>query len=218
MNERTLLYVADPMCAWCWGFEPALRTIERGLRTDVDLRLVLGGLAPDSDEPMPAATRAYVQRAWDAVERATGARFDRRFWDECEPRRSTWNACRATLAAERLQPDSGLPMFRAIQHAYYLEARNPSLPEVLVELAGELTPPLDAGAFRAAVGSAAVQRALERDFALRDALGATGFPTLGLAEGDRLEVLAAGWFPAEEALPLLRARGLLAPAAEEAGS
>jgi len=84
------------MCAWCWGFRPVLEAIEGELASGVTLRLVLGGLAPDSEEAMPAPTRAYVQRAWDLVERTTGTRFDRRFWEVCEPRRSTWNACPPT--------------------------------------------------------------------------------------------------------------------------
>ncbi|MDH5427723.1 MAG: DsbA family protein, partial [Nitrospirota bacterium] len=29
MMSPTLIYVADPMCSWCWGFSPVLEEIRR---------------------------------------------------------------------------------------------------------------------------------------------------------------------------------------------
>jgi hypothetical protein len=52
----TLVYVHDPMCSWCWGFDPVLRELVSSLPEGVAVRRLLGGLAPDSDEPMPASS------------------------------------------------------------------------------------------------------------------------------------------------------------------
>ena len=71
--EPGLIYVADPMCSWCWGFAPVLDEVRATLGLDVPLRYVMGGLAPDSVEPMPPEVREYVQSAWDAVEVADSA-------------------------------------------------------------------------------------------------------------------------------------------------
>lgn len=207
MGEARLYYVADPMCSWCWGFAPALAAATRALSPAVSLRYVMGGLAPDSDEPMPEHVREYVQAAWDAVEQETGARFNREFWSRCTPRRSTWPACRAVLAAAAQSAESGPAMFRAIQHAYYLDARNPSDRETLVALAREL-PGVDAGRFARDLDSDETRARLAADFALRDRLGATGFPTLILeAEGRRLQ-LVRGHAPTGEVLRRLRNCGL----------
>ena len=135
---RELLYVADPMCSWCYGFAPTWREIRARLAPDVRLRLVLGGLAPDSDEPMPAELARYVQAAWHTVERRTGQPFDHAFWERNVPRRSTWIACRACLAAEDLRESAAAAMFEAVQEAYYRRARNPSDEAVLADLAEEL--------------------------------------------------------------------------------
>ena len=123
------------MCAWCWGFAPVLAELRT--RYPGAVELVLGGLAPDSSDPMPAEMRAYIQSAWEQVERASGATFNHAFWERCEPRRSTWPACRAVIAVERLAPGAGWTMFSAIQRAYYVEARNPSLSATLLELFDE---------------------------------------------------------------------------------
>ena len=183
-----LLYVADPMCSWCYGFSAGLEAVRAELLPGVGVRLVMGGLAPDSEEPMDAATAAYVQRAWRAVEAATGARFEHAFWDgRNRPRRSTWPACRAVVAAG----DRGPELFAAIQRAFYREARDPSDPAVLVALAVELG--LGAEAFAAALEAPSTHAALAADFALRDRLGATGFPSLGIRDEAGERLLVRGW-------------------------
>jgi putative protein-disulfide isomerase len=67
-------------------------------------------------------------------------------------------------------------MTRAIQRAYYVEARNPSDTGTLIELAGELG--LDTTAFEHALTSEAVDAALMAEIAETRALGARGFPSL----------------------------------------
>ncbi len=210
---RELLYVADPMCSWCYGFAPTWREIRARLAPDVRLRLVLGGLAPDSDEPMPAELARYVQAAWHTVERRTGQPFDHAFWERNVPRRSTWIACRACLAAEDLRESAAAAMFEAVQEAYYRRARNPSDEAVLADLAEELG--LERASFVERLRSAGLEERLQRDFATRDAVGASGFPSLGLREGERLELLQAGWAPPEATLALLSGRGLLASTGAE---
>lgn len=182
-----LFYVADPMCSWCWGFAPTIETLLADNR--VSLRYVMGGLARDSQELMPADMRAYVQGAWREVAAQTGACFNWDFWQQCEPRRSTYPACRAVLAAA-IQ-DHGPAMFTRIQQAYYLEARNPADVETLVALAGEL--PIDRERFAADLSSTAVEDALQEDFHLRRSLQATSFPSLVLQVKDNYRWLSRGW-------------------------
>jgi len=192
MADATLYYVADPMCSWCWGFASTLERIESQLRPDVHVQLVLGGLAPDSQEPMDEATKAYVQRAWRTVGETTGAQFNFAFWGQCAPRRSTFPACRAVLAAG----DQGREMFGAIQRAYYVEARNPSDTTTLIEVAGELG--IDSQAFADRLTSDATQELLHQQFQLRDRLQARAFPTLLLQRNDTVVPLARGFAAFEE--------------------
>jgi len=206
MSRVRLDYVADPMCSWCYGFAPVLAAVRRRLADHVDLHYVLGGLAPDDDEPMAAETRRYVQAAWDAVERTTGATFNRDFWKVATPRRSTYPACRAVLAAQAQGADAA-DMFAAIQKAYYREARNPSEPSVLNELAGELG--LDVGRFRSDLASVAIESALQDHLARARALRVTGFPSLAVTRDDEHEVVMRGYEPAAALLPKLARLELL---------
>lgn len=201
--QPTLLYVADPMCSWCFGFAPVLSRVRGDLRADVDFRLVLGGLAPDDEEPMDEEMRGYIRDAWKAVEARTGVSFNWDYWERNRPRRSTWPACRAVLLAEDKQDR----MFAAIQNAYYRDARDPSDLSVLVELADELG--LDADEFRVALGSAPSQARLEQHFALRRKLGAKSFPSLGFEHGGECRLLSSGWIDEESLRGVLEKHDLL---------
>ena len=57
MNERTLWYVADPMCSWCWGFSPVIEAIQREYGGRLEVEVLLGGLRPGTKDPMPPAQR-----------------------------------------------------------------------------------------------------------------------------------------------------------------
>ena len=178
-----LIYVADPMCTWCWGFQPVLESVRKILEGD-GIQYVMGGLAKDTSDPMPGETRAYVQEQWRKVTKATGAEFNWDFWEVCRPRRSTYPACRAVIAAG-LQEEKHIPgMFEAIQRAYYRQARNPSDPATLTELADEIG--LDAKRFVDDLDSEGVEQTLQEGFALRRSLEADRFPSLILQTGDSI--------------------------------
>ncbi len=178
-----LYYIHDPMCSWCWGFAPVLDELMDQMPDHIEVVRLVGGLAPDSDLPMPDETRAYVQRQWRRIEEVIpGRQFNFDFWSKCQPRRSTYPACRAVIAAREQGEDNDVLMTKAIQRAYYEQARNPSDTETLVDLAGEIG--LDAGIFANALTSTAVDEQLDREIGHSRALGARGFPSLVLVDGD----------------------------------
>lgn len=184
-SAATLCHVHDPMCSWCWAWRPVFTTLRDALPDDIELRHVLGGLAPDSDAPMPAPMRTHLEGVWRHIQRAVpGTRFEFRFWTDNVPKRSTWRACRAVLVAAELSPGGGDAMTQAIQTAYYLEARNPSEREVLIDLATGLG--LDGETFAQRLDGAAAHAALDAERALASRLGVQGFPSLRLITADDL--------------------------------
>jgi putative protein-disulfide isomerase len=173
-----LYYFLDPMCSWCWAFRPALHVVEKNLPSGISLVRVLGGLAPDTDAPMPQAMRDKLQAIWRTIQvQVPGTKFNFAYWQVCTPRRSTYRACRAVIAASQ-QGDHGPAIIEAIQRAYYREARNPSDRSTLIELAKALG--LDAARFAQDLDHPATQAELERQIALTKDYGVTGFPTLVL--------------------------------------
>jgi len=178
-----LIYVHDPMCSWCWGFSPTLSSLFENLPAGVGVVRLLGGLAPDSELPMPDAMQAKLQDTWRRIqERIPGTRFNFDFWRDCRPRRSTWPACRAVIVARRFDPALESAMIEAIQHAYYLEARNPSDPDTLQALARELG--LDGAAFARRLDAPETWDTLESEIRQARGMGADSFPSLRLQIGE----------------------------------
>jgi len=172
-----LYYVHDPMCSWCWAFRPVWTAIRARLPRGITPQRVLGGLAPDTREPMSEAMRTYIQDTWRRIERGVpGAAFNFEFWSRCRPRRSTYPACCAVIAAIAQSPDLEEPMIEAIQLAYYLEAQNPSDDGTLIALGDAIG--LDRERFALALNDPSTQAELLRQIEFSRTLGARGFPSL----------------------------------------
>ena len=178
-----LIYVHDPLCSWCWAFCPTLAELLRPIPASLNDKRLLGGLAPDSDAPMPDDLRHYLIQTWQRIqEQVPGTEFNFDFWKRCRPRRSTYPACRAVIAARQQDPSSEAPMIGKIQRAYYTEARNPSESAVLVELSTEIG--LDAHRFLNDLRSDKTEHTLREEIARAGRLGANTFPTLVLEVGN----------------------------------
>lgn len=180
MSRATLFYVHDPMCSWCWAFDDARRALFERLPDGIDVQRLLGGLAPDSDQPMPVAMRDYIQHTWRAIEnQLPSVRFNYDFWERCQPRRSTYPACRAVIAAREQGACYDEAMSRAIQLAYYRQARNPSDESTLLQLAVEIG--LDAQRFASSLRDPQTQQQLRSEVELARRLQVTSLPGLVLA-------------------------------------
>jgi len=175
-----LHYVHDPMCSWCWGYRPAWEKLRANLPTGVMIRNMLGGLAPDTADSMPAELQAQIQGHWRRIRQMLGTEFNFDFWTLCKPRRSTYPACRAVLAA--IRQDREEDMILEIQRAYYLRAMNPSDDQTLMQLAGELG--LDTDLFTADLNAAGTHEELMSQVHKARQWRVPGFPSLVLEAGD----------------------------------
>lgn len=198
MNKR-LIYVHDPMCSWCWGFSETWEHLKEQLSDDVPVIRLLGGLAPDWDEPMPEAMQQMLQQTWQHIEQVIpGKRFNFDFWTKCQPRRATYPACRAVIAAREQGEEFDELMTRLIQQAYYQQARNPSDNTTLIELADELG--LDTTRFTEQLNSDQTQKILLEEISSARAMGVNGFPSVLVEEGGQLRLIATSYTDAEAML------------------
>ena len=182
-HRQQLIYIHDPMCSWCWGFSPTLTQLQKQLPPQLGFTRLLGGLAPDNDQPMPMELQSKLQDTWRRIQsRIPGTRFNFDFWRDCRPRRSTWPACRAVIVTRQSDPALELPMIEAIQRAYYLDAQNPSDTDTLAALAIELG--LDEAEFIRQMDAAQTHDILEQEIREARRIGADSFPSLRLQTGD----------------------------------
>ncbi len=175
--KPTLYYVYDPMCSWCWGYAPTWHKLRTALaESGITVEYKLGGLAPDSNEPMPQEMQTFLEQTWHKISDQLGTAFNYDFWQNCQPRRSTYPACRAVLIAREYGLEQ--QMLSSIQTAYYLEARNPSDLDTLTAIATKIG--LNNAEFVKQINSEQLNQKLMTEIATVRQLPIQGFPSLVL--------------------------------------
>ena len=184
-----LFYIHDPMCSWCYAFGKSWSALQQDLPRDMEIVYLVGGLAPDTTEPMPLATQKMVQQAWQRIEQTVpGVHFNWDFWSRNTPIRATYPACRAVLAAKKQRTEAEPEMIRAIQTAYYQQAKNPSLLETLQACAREIG--LNEEVFIEDLTSPAIESELQHQIQLARSMDVYSYPSLRLVHNNTVYSIA----------------------------
>jgi len=134
--QEKLLYFADPMCSWCYGFSPVITALTEHFAGRLPVKVVMGGLRAGNTRPMGPQDKETIRGAWTHVHAATGQPFDFTLF---RPRRL------------RLRHRAGLP--RRCHHAPPLAGEDACLRKQLPAEAGSFIVP-QARAYMRAVYSA----------------------------------------------------------------
>lgn len=180
--EKHLLYVADPMCSWCYGFAPVIAGIADHFEDRLPMQLMMGGLRAGNTKPMTDQDKTTISGHWRKVEQATGQRFD---YERFQAREGwiydTEPACRAVVTMQLLNPRVALAFKGRVQRAFYAEGRDTTQEAVLADVAAEAG--VDREMFFAELVSEEAKRATQRDFMAAQRAGIHGFPTLLAGDG-----------------------------------
>jgi putative protein-disulfide isomerase len=197
-----MVYFADPMCSWCYGFSPVIAALAERLQGRLPLRLVMGGLRARNREAMGPAEKAYVRKAWLSVAAATGQVFDLGFFQREGFSYDTEPACRAVVAVRRTRPQLALSFMARLQQAFYANNCDITCADAIAGIAAETA--LLRQAFADAFEAAETRNETFRDFLRAQELGIRGFPTL-IAGSDATGyiLVSSGYRPLTDLLPPL---------------
>lgn len=176
MSAPHFLYVADPMCSWCYGFSPVMMELARRFEGRLPVRVMVGGLRAGNTRAMRQEDKDYIRNAWTRVAAATGQPFDHAFFEREGFVYDTEPACRAVVTVRAMRPEHALAFMGRISRAFYGENRDMTATEEIVAVAGESG--LDADDFRSRFLSADVRNDTFRDFLAAQEMGVSGFPCL----------------------------------------
>ncbi|MBY2918776.1 DsbA family protein [Rhizobium leguminosarum] len=197
-----LVLAADPMCSWCYGFGKQMGLLLE--RRPVSLKIILGGLRAGATDVLDDAGKQFRLHHWGKVEEASGVPFNREgllarkgFVYDTEP------VCRAVVTARILKPEADLlSVFRAFQHAFYVDALDTTDGSVLAVIGSraltELGHPVSSEEFLAEWNKRSTIEEAATDFATVRAMGVSSFPTLFLKNGETLRKVGAGYAHVDE--------------------
>ncbi len=192
-----LLYFADTMCSWCYGFAPEMDRILAAMAGRAELVLQAGGLRPFHTEPMAEADKPRFRGYREQVQAASGQPFDWSFFDRDGYVMDTEPASRAVVTMREAGADA-YAFMHAIQKAYFAANKDIRQPEVLARHAAAFG--VEEAAFLSRFGSEEMKQATLADFALARRFGVNGFPTLALLAGEKAYGVAVGYAKADAVL------------------
>jgi putative protein-disulfide isomerase len=190
-NIVEIIEFTDPVCTWCWGSEPLLRTLEARYGEQLKVRFVMGGLVEDITQFYdsahqiggdPERSNISIAAHWlEASERhGMPVRADGfRLFSAEQP--STYPQNIAYKAAQMESQELADKFLRRIREATAAEARQTNQQEVLIELATEVG--LDLGKFLERIADGSAENAFRSDLSLVRQYGVRGFPTFLIKYG-----------------------------------
>lgn len=199
-----LLYIADPMCSWCYGFSPVIGAIATHFGSRLPVRLVMGGLRAGNTRAMTDKDKEYIAGAWQRVAAATGQPFDHALFERDGFVYDTEPACRAVVAMRRSAPDKALSYMGAVSRAFYAGGRDTTSADELAAIAGDAGE--DPRTFKEQMLAPDTRNETFRDFLTAQEMGVGGFPTLVAGPtGQGYALVTSGYRPLDGLIEALEA-------------
>jgi putative protein-disulfide isomerase len=202
MLSPSLIYVADPMCSWCWGFSDAMDKLRKHVAGKLSLQMVMGGLRAGNIQQMDEKLREYVLGHWYNVHKSSGQPFNFEFQMPPGFIYDTEPACRAIKTADHMAPslmsDVAFCMMEQVQRDFYEFNKDVTQQEVLQNAAQKCG--LDGETFLDLFNSNTIKQTCKDDFLRARQLTVTGFPTLIGEYNGKFTTIAPGYMSADQLL------------------
>lgn len=200
MSKVEMYYATDPLCSFCWAFEPTLRKFRYQYASYISNdTTVMGGMIEkwekfggDSSNGIQSA--ADVAKHWREIGDFSRMVIDGRVWLD-EPIDSSFPSSQAFQIVRRDYPEQAQAFLRKLRETVMVWNQDISKREVLAGILEEMG--LDHEKILNDADSFEGRSLLNSDLGLARALTATGFPTLVLVNEQNQGVKVVGAQPYE---------------------
>lgn len=189
-NTPIIVYVTNPMCAWCYGFTGIVRRLAALWRNRLQVQVLFGDLQAFATEPLSPEEKQRFAVSWHKVQERTLLPFSYRFFTYNNFVYRTEPACRALLCVRLLKPMLTLEVLRAFHSAFYADGVDITDQQELVRIVKLFG--ISENLFLTLYESDEVAEQLENEFEFVSEMGATSFPSLFLQTRYGSELLAKG--------------------------
>jgi len=200
-KKKEIVAVLDPMCSWCWGFEPVLHKLRDELSDEVEFSLILGGLRSSGEQVWDDAFKVYLRSHWKSVEEKTTQGFNLDLLEKESFDYDTEPACRAVVTVKTLDKTKEFSFFRALQEAFYRKGEDITQTDVIADIAR--AEGVDRSEFIALFVSDEMKEKTKADVYKARSMGANVFPSIVLIDEEGHLCVIKGYKSYEEIKRLL---------------
>lgn len=194
--NKTITYLFDPLCGWCYGAMPALSLLNDTADICVEL-LPTGLFAGDGARMMDEAFADYAWRNDQRIQSMTGQRFTDIYRDQVLRKLVRFDSGPATVALTAVsltEPAQELEALKAIQLARYVDGKDNAQFRIVTEILQSLK--LERAADMVANPTEELLRAtqsrIHRAQTLMAAMNARGVPTFIISSGEKHRKVDSG--------------------------
>lgn len=200
MDKVDLYYATDPLCSFCWAFEPTLRKFRYQYASYFNKDVtIMGGMIEkwekfggDSGNGINSA--ADVAQHWREIGDYSRMVIDGRVWLD-NPIDSSFPSSRAFQIVRRDFPEKANTFLRKLRETVMIWNKDISKRDVLAAILDEMD--LDSRKILDDAESIEGRALLNSDLGLSQALTATGFPTIVLVNQENQGIKIVGAQPYE---------------------
>lgn len=187
LSRPRLYYVADPLCAWSYGFAPVLDQLRQHYGAVVEWRFLAGGMAVGEYAKPMCEVAAHIRASLDPLAERTGAAFGKAFYDhllnDAAAMYDSTLPSAAMVYVKHRYPAIDLPAFLlALQRGFFIDGLAPSAAELYERAARKMAIPVEG--FFAGIASEGNLAQTHAEFDFVRSLDVTGFPALVLQQHD----------------------------------
>ena len=195
------IFIADPMCSWCYGFTPVMDRILKDY-PDISIDTCTGKYLPDKKEPISEQRIKFMKIAWETVEERTGQPFNLSFkFIKPEFIFNTHNACIALNAMKLINPELSFKYLKQLQYAFFIENSDITDKRIVTELVKFYNIPVKD--FSIKLNSKETISATQNSYERTQAFGVKGLPTLLGEKNGNITKLSEGYHEFETLKPII---------------
>ncbi|TGK34491.1 DsbA family protein [Leptospira gomenensis] len=208
MNEKrplthSILYAADPLCPWCYGFYPVFRKIQETYSDKIRFSLSLGGLRfGKTAEPLTRELAKILKYEWKDAETVTKQPFHSEILNRNDILYDSFNACKATISVQKISPEKTFEYLGETSKSFFYENRNPGEYETFLTVAQKVG--IDPDRFQKTYEDKDTESETWADFYYGFSAGISAFPTFIFSDGVESGVLIRGYHTYEQTDSILK--------------
>jgi putative protein-disulfide isomerase len=199
MEKAKLLYFYDPLCGWCFGFSPVIKSLEQEFNEQIDFEAMSGGMVLGERVKPLSEMKEYLKEAMPRLEQMTGVKFGKPYLEILDEGSLMLNSelpCIAMTVFKSMSNKSNIEFASALQSTLYEKGINLNEIENYKNLVENFDLPWEV--FKSKMEDPTYKEKTYQEFQLGQKMGISGFPSVVLSIGNQGYLIARGYRPEHE--------------------
>ncbi len=192
--KPTIIYIFDPICGWCYTFNPVIEHLHARYKHKVDFVVVSGGMITGKRMRPISEMSEFILSGYKDMENLTGAHFGEKYLKMVETGTEMLDSEKpsfALTAFKTILPEKVVAFAHLLQKAHFEKGQSYHNDSTYVELARSFN--INEKLFIEKMNSDSIKIATHLDFKKTEESGISSFPTMLLQINGKVTLLAEGF-------------------------